>query len=119
MLQCPATILLPECLPEIIRGGADAGTVYSRSAASRSDEEPGMETFIVRQRITSDARDLYADVHRQLDRLLLPRVVELTGGSLQEAALELGIARQTLRMKLRELGLHGTRPAEVNEGTTE
>jgi len=45
--------------------------------------------------------------------------VELAGGSLQEAALELGIARQTLRMKLRELGLHGTRPAEVNEGTTE
>ena len=113
MLQCRATVLLPECLPDILRGGTDV------QAASQSDDEPGMETFIIRQRRTSDSRDLYADAHRQLDRLLLPRVVELTGGSLQEAALELGIARQTLRMKLRELGLHGTRPAEVNEGTTE
>ncbi len=119
MLQCRATVLLPECLPDIARGGTDAGTVYSRSAASRSDDEPGMETFMIRQRMTSDARDLYAEAHRQLDRLLLPRVMELTGGSLQEAALELGIARQTLRMKLRELGPQGTRPAEVNEGTTE
>src|SRR5271157_926877 len=47
MLQCRATVLLPECLPDIARGGTDAGTVYSRSAASRSDEEPGMETFII------------------------------------------------------------------------
>ena len=64
-----------------------------------------METFVIHQRLTPGVRDLYAETHRKVDRLLLPRVVEHAGGSLQEAALLLGIARQTLRLKLRDLGL--------------
>jgi two-component system nitrogen regulation response regulator GlnG len=51
------------------------------------------------------ARDLYAQAHRELDRLLLPAVLEHARGSQHKAALLLGIARQTLRMKLRDLGL--------------
>ena len=50
-----------------------------------------------------------------MDRLLLPRVLEHTRGNLQQAALLLGIARQTLRLKLRDLGLSVTRSSEVEE----
>jgi len=32
-------------------------------------------------RLGRDIRDLYAEAHRHLDRLLLPRVLEHTGGS--------------------------------------
>jgi two-component system nitrogen regulation response regulator GlnG len=46
---------------------------------------------------------------------LLPRVLEHTRGNLQQAALLLGIARQTLRLKLRDLGLSGTRTVEAEE----
>ena len=53
----------------------------------------------------ADVRDLYAETHRQVDRLVLPRVLEYTRGNLQQAALLLGSARQTLRLKLRDLGL--------------
>ena len=74
-----------------------------------------METFVIRQRVGSDVRDLYAETHRQVDRLLLPRVLEHTRGNLQQAALLLGIARQTLRLKLRDLGLSVTRPGEAEE----
>ena len=77
--------------------------------------EPGEETFVIRQRVGSDVRDLYAETHRQLDRLLLPRVLEHTRGNLQQAALLLGIARQTLRLKLRDLGLSATRPGDAEE----
>ena len=77
--------------------------------------EAGVETFIIRQRIEDDVRDLYAETHRQVDRLLLPRVLEHTRGNLQQAALLLGIARQTLRLKLRDLGLSATRPGEAEE----
>ena len=76
---------------------------------------PGLETFVIRQRVGSDVRDLYAETHRQVDRLLLPRVLEHTRGNLQQAALLLGIARQTLRLKLRDLGLSATRPGEAEE----
>jgi two-component system nitrogen regulation response regulator GlnG len=60
-------------------------------------------------------RDLYAETHRLVDRLLLPRVLEHTRGNLQQAAFLLGIARQTLRVKLRDLGLSITRTVEGEE----
>ena len=44
-------------------------------------------------------------MRRQLDRVLLPLVLGYAGGSQHQAALLLGIARQTLRTKLRDLGL--------------
>jgi DNA-binding protein Fis len=38
-----------------------------------------------------------------------------TRGNLQQAALLLGIARQTLRLKLRDLRLSATRPDDAEE----
>jgi two-component system nitrogen regulation response regulator GlnG len=72
---------------------------------SPADAQSSKDTFVVRGRLTSDVRGLHVDAHRQLDRLLLPRVLEYTQGSKHEAALLLGIARQTLRLKVREMGL--------------
>ena len=65
--------------------------------------------------LTGVDRDLHAETHRQVDRLLLARVLEYTRGNLRQAALLLGIARQTLRLKLRDLGLPVTRPAETDD----
>jgi two-component system nitrogen regulation response regulator GlnG len=72
-------------------------------------EAPGLESFL-RGRLGPDACDLYAEAHRQVDRLLLPRVLDYTRGSQHKAASLLGIARQTLRVKLREQGLHTNCP---------
>ncbi len=79
-------------------------------------EESGQETFTIRLRLGPNARDLYAEAHRQLDRVLLPRILTDAEGSQHQAALLLGIARQTLRQKLRDLGLHGAPPAGTEEG---
>jgi two-component system nitrogen regulation response regulator GlnG len=72
------------------------------------------ETFL-RQRFGPDSRDLYKETHRELDRLLLPRVLEHTGGNQQRAALLLGITRRTLRAKLGDLGLHIAHALEAKE----
>ena len=48
-------------------------------------------------------------------RILLPLVLEYARGNIQQASHLLGIARQTLRLKLRELGLSVRRSAEVEE----
>ena len=72
------------------------------------------EAFL-RQRLGSDSRDLYAEIHRELDRLVLPRVLEHTGGNQARAAVLLGIARRTLRSKLGELGLQVTRTVGAGE----
>jgi two-component system nitrogen regulation response regulator GlnG len=99
LLRASGTVLLPAFLPELL-GGSREPTL---TLAPR--EGPGLESFI-RRRLAPDARDLYAETHRQVDRLLLPRVLAYTRGSQYKAASLLGIARQTLRQKLREQGLH-------------
>lgn len=109
LLRASGTVLLPNFLPEALGG---AGIVAPPALPT---VEPGEEAFVIRQRVESNARDLYADAHRQLDRLLLARVLEHTGGNIQQAALLLGIARQTLRLKLRDLDLSVARPGEVEE----
>jgi two-component system nitrogen regulation response regulator GlnG len=110
LLQAQGAVLLPAFLPELSGGSGEA------SLASPTGKEPGVETFVIRERVTSDVRELYAQAHRELDRLLLPRVLEYTGGSKHEAALLLGIARQTLRLKIRELGLSLPNASEAEDG---
>jgi DNA-binding NtrC family response regulator len=108
LLQASGTILLPAFLPELFGGLEDS------APAPPPETDLGLEAFI-RQRLGPDAQDLYADTHRQLDRLLLPLVLEYTGGNQHQAARLLGIARQTLRMKLRDLGLHVTHSVGTDE----
>jgi DNA-binding NtrC family response regulator len=108
LLRASGSVLLPVFLPQSLGGLAP-------SPAASPGKEPGVEEFIIRLRLGPDVRDLYAEAHRDVDRLLLPCVMEHTGGSQHQAALLLGIARQTLRLKLRDLGLSASRPAEADK----
>jgi two-component system, NtrC family, response regulator AtoC len=108
LLRAGGNVLLPAFLPESLAGLAPP-------PVSPSAKEPGFEELFVRVRLGPDVRDLYAEAHRNLDRQMLPRVLEHTGGSQHQAALLLGIARQTLRLKLRDLGLSAARPAEAQK----
>ena len=71
------------------------------------------EAFI-HQRLGPDSCDLYKETQRELDRVLLPRVLEYTCGNQARAALLLGIARRTLRQKLRDLGLYVMHSVEAD-----
>ena len=66
------------------------------------------------ERLAPDVDDLYAATHREVDRVLLSRVLKFANGSQHQAARLLGIARQTLRQKLRDLGLHVTHSIETD-----
>jgi two-component system nitrogen regulation response regulator GlnG len=99
LLRASGSTLLASFLPERL----DAADRTAESAPSGAETDA--DTFIVRQQLSSEIRNAYTDTHRQLDRLLLSRVMDYTNGNVQQAALILGIARQTLRLKLRDLGL--------------
>ncbi len=114
LLQASGTVLLPAFLPEFAGGRAESASDRSEPGPAPPAADLGLEAFI-RQRLGPDAQDLYAETHRQVDRLLLPRVLEYTGGNQHQAARLLGIARQTLRQKLRDLGLHVTHSVETEE----
>jgi DNA-binding NtrC family response regulator len=108
VLRAHGPVLLPDFLPELPEVPGEAAVP---GAAPRGCID---EAFI-RQRLGPDFRDLYGETHRELDRLLLPLVLEYTAGSQQQAARLLGVARQTLRAKLRELGLHVAHSVEAGE----
>jgi nitrogen regulation protein NR(I) len=108
LLQASGTILLPTFLPEL------SHTLGAGVATPPSGTDLSLEAFI-HQRLVPDTRELYADTHREVDRLLLSRVLEYTRGNQHQAARLLGIARQTLRQKLRDLGLHVTQSVETEE----
>jgi two-component system nitrogen regulation response regulator GlnG len=107
LLQASGAVLLLAFLPALTGEPGESATVPA-----------GMEfdlAAFIRKGLGPDAGELYSETHRQVDRLLLPLVLEHTKGNQHQAARLLGIARQTLRLKLRELGLHITRSAETEE----
>jgi two-component system nitrogen regulation response regulator GlnG len=104
LLRASGTVLLTAFLPEPL--GNPGGPIETLR------ESPGLDSFI-RGSLSRDTCDLYAETHRQVDRLLLPRVLDYTRGSQHKAATLLGIARQTLRLKLREQGYPGCRSGQT------
>jgi two-component system nitrogen regulation response regulator GlnG len=100
LLRASGTVLLPAFLPDL------AGIPAVRpSAAVIAEPLFDLERFI-RHRLAPATNDLSAETHREVDRLLMTLALEYTHGNHRDAARLLGISRQTMRVKLRALGLH-------------
>jgi two-component system nitrogen regulation response regulator GlnG len=110
ILQATGTILIPSFLPESL--GLPAA---SAAEVPRTETDFSFESFI-RRRLREGTTALSAEAYHLLDRLLVRLVLRHTKGNQVQAARVLGIARQTLRVKTRELGLSGTGSAEGDEG---
>jgi DNA-binding NtrC family response regulator len=120
LLAASGTVLLPGFLPELAHGGPateprDAAAPGPRDGRDARDviDTLDLEAFI-RQRLAPGTDDLYGETHRQVDRLLLTMALEHTEGNHRDAARMLGISRQTMRVKLRALGLHVTHSVEAD-----
>ena len=78
-------------------------------AVPRSAKRPPDDLFdwdqFVSERIAASSESIYADALLQMEREILTRVLKYTRGNKVQAAKMLGIARNSLRTKLRSLGL--------------
>jgi two-component system nitrogen regulation response regulator GlnG len=110
LLRASGTVLLPAFLPEL-KAEATSGAKEPTGAL------PDLDAFI-REQMARDTNDIYAETHRQVDKLLFVRALEHTGGNQREAAQLLGISRQTLRTKLRALGLTVNLALEIDDENT-
>jgi two-component system nitrogen regulation response regulator GlnG len=110
MLGATGPVLVPAFLPEKLLGApepvatAETSEVFSRLEA------------LIREGLEQGSENLYQDAHQQLDRFLVPLALRATDGNQLQAARVLGISRQTLRFKIRELGLTITRSVSEDEG---
>jgi two-component system nitrogen regulation response regulator GlnG len=110
LLQATGSMLVPAFLPDALRAAEAAAGPLPPAEATGFLFEP-----FLRQQLAAGTEDLYAEAHRQLDRILLPLALEFTGGNQRMTARVLGIARQTLGVKLREAGLSGKRTFEAGD----
>jgi two-component system nitrogen regulation response regulator GlnG len=110
LLQATGTVLIPAFLPEPLRASLDPAAGHNAEA----EGEFSFEALILR-RLEEGSTTLSAEAHQHLDRLLLRLTLHHTRGNQAQAARVLGISRQTLRAKVRELGLQGTGSAEGEE----
>jgi DNA-binding NtrC family response regulator len=98
LLHAAGSVLLPDFLPASVIEGAVP------EPAARVAEEAGLEPFL-ESRLQAGTEDLYDEVLRWVERLLLTRVLRHTGGNQLQAAKILGITRGSLRTKIRDLGI--------------
>jgi two-component system nitrogen regulation response regulator GlnG len=103
-------VLLPGFLPDLSGGVPPARP----SSASINEAMFDLERFI-RQRLAPATNDLSAETHREVDRLLMTLALEYTHGNHRDASRLLGISRQTMRVKLRALGLHVAHSVESDD----
>jgi two-component system nitrogen regulation response regulator GlnG len=110
LLQASGTVLIPAFLPESLSvpPEPDAGPV------PETEDDLSFAAFILR-RLQEGTTTLSAEAHQHLDRLLLRLALRHTRGNQAQAARVLGISRQTLRSKTRELGLDVTGSAVGEE----
>jgi len=101
-LQAPAALAVPTPAPTL----APAITVTERDLELRS---------FIRARLAAGASDLAGETHRIADRMMITEALELTRGNHRDAARALGISRQTLRMRMRALGLQVGRCVESDD----
>jgi DNA-binding NtrC family response regulator len=106
LLRATGSVLLSSFLPELPAAAAAAPV----APAGGFD----LVSFI-RARLTPGTGDLMDQVYREVDRILLAHALEFTHGNHTEAAKLLGISRQTMRVRLRALGLQVTHSVETSD----
>jgi len=114
LLRASGAVLLPGFLPDL-SGGKPA--VRSLSPPNPGEAMFDLERFI-RRRLAPATNDLSAETHREVDRLLMTLALEFTHGNHRDASRLLGISRQTMRVKLRALGLHVAHSVESDAEET-
>jgi DNA-binding NtrC family response regulator len=110
LLRSSGDMLLASSLPPLLDSISQNSTKMSPLKKDFDIDE------FLRDRLRADTCNLYADLHRELDRHSLLRILTYTRGNRVTASRMLGIARRTLRVKLRESGLHISQSVDAGEG---
>jgi DNA-binding NtrC family response regulator len=111
LLRATGSVLIPAFLPD---GLGEGDTPGADVQAASGAEVFHFEDFI-RRCLEAGGNEVYAEAHRQLDRILLALALDFTGGNQRLAARVLGIARQTFRLRLREAGLSVKQQVDGND----
>ena len=99
MVHATGNVVTPDCLPDILR-------VNDQAARAASEDFVTLDIGQYSRRLlASNHSNIYHTVLLAVDRVVLGEVLRHTKGNQVEAARILGVSRNTLRAKLRSLGM--------------
>jgi nitrogen regulation protein NR(I) len=99
-VQATGDVLAPNWLPEsVLRAGTSGISSGDVARSSGSLNIAGLADRLIQ----SDSKDIYRQVHAEVDRILLDEVLRQVDGNQVLASQMLGISRTTLRSKLSSL----------------
>jgi DNA-binding NtrC family response regulator len=97
LLQATGPVLLPEFLPS---------TVRSKPAEAADASAAGFDwKAFVETRLREGSQSIYGDALERMEREVITRVLQQVDGNQLQAARILGIARNSLRSKMKALGI--------------
>ena len=111
LVRSVGQVLTVDFLPASCRG------VFHRADDSVSSllEIENIREF-VRGLLSENHPDIYHKLHGEIDRILLPEVLDHVGGNQAQASELLGIARSTLRNKITDLRLTFEKRLKADSG---
>jgi DNA-binding NtrC family response regulator len=102
LVHTAGEVITPEALPAVVWGKAAVAPVLPATAPS--EDLPDVRR-LVDSLLAGDKANISEQVHAAVDRVLLEKVLASVGGHQTRAAEILGLARNTLRMRMQQLGL--------------
>jgi len=108
LLQATGTVLLPDFLPRSVY------EAEGRPSATDRDQ-PDSLNDLIDHKLRQPTENLYDDCLRWMERILITKVLQHTGGNQVQASHILGITRGSLRNKLRDLGITIARTVASDE----
>ena len=101
VLQTTGPVVLPDFLPRLPTNSPASPASSPLARAVETDEL----LELVETKVSAGETNLYERVIDETEKLLLTRVLRMTGGNQVEAAKILGITRTTVRSKILKLGI--------------
>jgi nitrogen regulation protein NR(I) len=99
LVHAVSETITPDCLPPGCRATPAASAPRAAPSGSLNVSQ------FARDLLDGGEGDIYRRVHGEVDRILLPEVLERVGGNQVLASQLLGIARSTLRTRISDLGM--------------
>lgn len=122
LLNTTGPVVVPDFLPPEVRRGASqrtdsAQTVDSPEPAQPQKEpaagpSPDLQPF-VEARLAADSTDLYDEAVEFMERYVMTRVLQETGGNQTRASEILGITRGKVRDRVKQFGINLDRTVEI------
>ncbi|SFH95784.1 sigma-54-dependent transcriptional regulator [Planctomicrobium piriforme] len=106
MVRSTGDIITPDCLPANFTKGRPVSAAVLAAPAAAVVSGFDVRSY-VRSLLEADSPDIYRQVSDAVDRIVLEEVMQQVDGNQVQACKKLGIARMTLRNKLRSLDMLG------------